>query len=290
MADQYFINRSGKIFGPFSKEAVKQASSTNKLTADDLISTSKAGPWKKLQRTSEETPSAKQPARPPIPDAFKEDLEDSGMSFKDEADDVNYDEFGEDDLPALPSRRSKKTYRQQADDEDDFQDRSYASKGKKSSREMSSADNVRLAAPYQRLFAAIVDAIAGWLFVFPPAVLFFIGLQSPQSRPGELPFLAMAGQVFIIFGLLAYSAISLYMQATRAQSIGKWYLNLQIFDAGTMQPADFVKNWVIRTFVNYLLLVIPFYGLIDLCFIFTDRNQCLHDRLAGTVVMDISPE
>lgn len=79
---------------------------------------------------------------------------------------------------------------------------------------------------------------------------------------------------------------------TRAQSIGKWYCKLQIFDVETIQPAGFFKNWFLRSFVNGLISGVPFvgglYGLVDVLFVFSENHRCLHDHIAGTQVMDIS--
>ena len=37
--------------------------------------------------------------------------------------------------------------------------------------------------------------------------------------------------------------------------------------------------------VNGLLGIIPLYGLIDPLFIFSESRQCLHDKLADTIVI-----
>lgn len=53
MAETYYIRRDGKISGPHSLEALKVAAKSQRLLPDDLIATSKAGPWKKLKLGSD---------------------------------------------------------------------------------------------------------------------------------------------------------------------------------------------------------------------------------------------
>jgi hypothetical protein len=41
----------------------------------------------------------------------------------------------------------------------------------------------------------------------------------------------------------------------------------------------------LRNFVNGLLGMIPLYGLIEILFIFGESQQCLHDKIADTIVV-----
>ena len=280
VADQFFVNRNGKIFGPFTQEAVKLAANTNKLTADDLISTSKDGPWKKLQGSAEEAGPADDGAGP-------------YDSFGEESDDSRSDNDSHNALPPLPvSPRQATRQRPAIDDEDDNPYSSF--KSKNASRETMVIGSARVASPLQRLVAAIVDSFAGFVFVLPGIVPLIIAIQTADPRDQDIPPIAIAGFALMALGAFALIACQLYLQINRAQSIGKWYCNLRIFDVETMQPAGFFKNWFLRTFVNLLLNCIPLfggiYGVVDLCFIFSDNHRCLHDLLAGTQVIDISPQ
>ena len=41
----------------------------------------------------------------------------------------------------------------------------------------------------------------------------------------------------------------------------------------------------LRNVVNGLLGIIPLYGIIDALFIFGESRQCLHDKIADTIVI-----
>lgn len=47
----------------------------------------------------------------------------------------------------------------------------------------------------------------------------------------------------------------------------------------------FVTNVLMRSVLNRILSFIPFYALVDILFIFREDRRCLHDRIAGTQVV-----
>ena len=50
-------------------------------------------------------------------------------------------------------------------------------------------------------------------------------------------------------------------------------------------PVTLGRLFWLRNLVNGLIGVIPFYAFIDHLFIFGDSRQCLHDKLADTLVV-----
>jgi uncharacterized RDD family membrane protein YckC len=52
----------------------------------------------------------------------------------------------------------------------------------------------------------------------------------------------------------------------------------------------FGRAVVVRNWVNILLVLsfLLFYGLIDVLLIFGKDRRCIHDHIAGTVVIDVS--
>lgn len=47
---QLFINKNGKVYGPYSKEQVKNGLQIGKLNSNDLVGKSQAGPWSYLSQ------------------------------------------------------------------------------------------------------------------------------------------------------------------------------------------------------------------------------------------------
>jgi uncharacterized RDD family membrane protein YckC len=50
-------------------------------------------------------------------------------------------------------------------------------------------------------------------------------------------------------------------------------------------PASLGRIFWLRNVVNALLGIIPLYNMIEVLFIFGERRQCLHDKIADTIVV-----
>jgi len=123
-----------------------------------------------------------------------------------------------------------------------------------------------LASRWSRLFAGIVDGV---IIV---AVLVIGGPISPS------------------LGLIALAAV-LIVQAILltkdGQTLGKKALKIRIVKRDTSQNGGFVPNVLLRVMVNGIPgFIVPFYGLVDILFIFRQDRRFLHDMIAGTQVVD----
>lgn len=107
----------------------------------------------------------------------------------------------------------------------------------------------------------------------------------PVGPNGQLESGVIAGGG-IVWGLvIAIGLAQIVMLSLHGQTIGKKILHIKIIGEFTGTSGGFFRNFVLREFVNGLLGLVPFYAPIDLLFIFSDRNRCLHDRIAGTLVV-----
>jgi uncharacterized RDD family membrane protein YckC len=137
-----------------------------------------------------------------------------------------------------------------------------------------------LAGRMARLAAFVVDALLIWV---PPVILF------AAAGEGRSPFatLELTAAVLWFCGLSLYQIVLL---GTTGQTIGKKWLGLQVIHVDG-SPVTFGSAFLMRSVVGVGLLgLIPFYGLVDLLFIFGADRRCLHDRVAGTKVIELDDE
>ena len=135
-----------------------------------------------------------------------------------------------------------------------------------------------------RLGAAIIDNIINLVVVIP--LVFLFGLGNALLSP-NLSMWILAGIAGL--GMTAYALIHGYFLATRGQTLGKMAVGVKIVDAESKETIALWKVLGVRVFVIQALSAIPTVGLIfvlvDALFIFSERRRCLHDWLAGTIVI-----
>ena len=135
-----------------------------------------------------------------------------------------------------------------------------------------------LASRGSRLAAALIDGVAAF-------VAFLPGMGAIMAADSESG--AMMGFALLGLGLLALGCYQLYLLTTQGQTIGKKMMNIRIvrYDDGNLP--GFVKAVLMRSMVPGMIgQFIPFFGLIDVLFIFGAEQRCVHDLIAGTKVVD----
>lgn len=90
----------------------------------------------------------------------------------------------------------------------------------------------------------------------------------------------MIGAVF-----LAVFVVQAIFLTRDGQTLGKKALGIRIVRQDTRKNGGFVTNVLLRTMLNGLLGAVPLYGLLDMVFIFRDDRRCIHDLIAGTIVV-----
>jgi uncharacterized RDD family membrane protein YckC len=150
-------------------------------------------------------------------------------------------------------------------------------------------EEAQLASRGKRLAAAIIDII-----IFLPLVIIIaspLGLIDTEVTEEPPPFdLEQTLQLFII-GQVLFLLVQGYLLHSRGQTIGKVLLKIQIV-ATNGDMLGLGKLYFVRYFVFSLLAQIPVIGavvaLANILFIFGKEKKCLHDRLAGTKVIDLA--
>ena len=89
-------------------------------------------------------------------------------------------------------------------------------------------------------------------------------------------------------GVLSIAAYQWYLVATTGQTLGKRMLKIRIVKADG-DPAGFLHGVVLRSWIMFLFGMVPYVGscagLVDALMIFSESRRCLHDRIAGTIVI-----
>lgn len=148
-----------------------------------------------------------------------------------------------------------------------------------------------------RLAAAAIDGLLRALCYVPmltPLSRFFVAEIQNGERRSYQELSAMMNQVIgdsmlqvlPLLGVLVL--IQLVLLARRGQSVGKLLTGIRIVRTDG-SPAGFLHAFLLRGTVPVVIELIPILGfvfwIVDSSFIFRSDRRCLHDLIAGTVVV-----
>jgi uncharacterized RDD family membrane protein YckC len=68
------------------------------------------------------------------------------------------------------------------------------------------------------------------------------------------------------------------------QSLAKKYFGIKVIRSDG-SPASLSNLIWKRNVLNWLISIVPLYGIIEVLFIFGEDRQCLHDKIADTIVV-----
>jgi uncharacterized RDD family membrane protein YckC len=134
---------------------------------------------------------------------------------------------------------------------------------------------MELATRGRRLGAVLIDAT---LFAVPLTV---VG-QFEDSIPLPLRFVFIAAALVLML-------VQLWLVASRGQTLAKIWLGIRIVRKDTGENGGFVTNVLLRGLLNGVLGLFPLYFFIDSLLIFREDRRCLHDLIAGTIVVVADP-
>jgi uncharacterized RDD family membrane protein YckC len=151
-----------------------------------------------------------------------------------------------------------------------------------------------LATRGSRLGAAILDSLimAGPLFVVIVSAFSRIGVARGPTAPFRVwsSILAHPGPALYAGGAieLALIAVTTVLVYRNAQTIGKKLCGIKVARLDGSR-ATLARIFFLRYLPSAILNVIPvvkyFYGLPDCLFIFGQARRCIHDYIAGTIVI-----
>jgi uncharacterized RDD family membrane protein YckC len=142
-----------------------------------------------------------------------------------------------------------------------------------------------LADPGTRLGAAILDTFIFGAMVYLPIILITYGLAvASGDNDAAAAAMGFAGFGLAAVGFVVWCVLTIKYLRRNGQSIAKKLVGIKIIRTnGT--PVSVGRVFWLRNVVNGLLGIIPLYGLIEVLFIFGESRQCLHDKIADTIVV-----
>jgi uncharacterized RDD family membrane protein YckC len=140
-----------------------------------------------------------------------------------------------------------------------------------------------------RFGAAILDGIFMALLVYVPALMIG-GVESLGAAAGgdysQLIFSSFGYAAFA--GLIVWGVITFVLVKRNSQTLGKKLVGIKVVRSDGSH-ASLARIFWLRNVVNGIPTAIPIvgnvYALVDHLFIFTESRQCLHDKIADTIVI-----
>lgn len=142
-----------------------------------------------------------------------------------------------------------------------------------------------------RLAAQVIDFLLYW-----GLGSLFIGSNWSLPEIDLGPNAASVRALMGMFGSMMLTAFTILtfiqwtLMATSGQTIGKKVMGIQIIRISNGKVGGFLRNVVIRSWLNIALCMIPGYFFIDSLCIFRRDRRCLHDLFSGTAVVNVQRE
>lgn len=146
-----------------------------------------------------------------------------------------------------------------------------------------------LASRASRLKARLAD----YALVFTLGVGGALALPLTAGMPGMRPVAGVLA-LLLLLGLAALGVTQLYLLAARGQTLGKRWMGIRIAKADSGANGGLTANILLRAVAPVLVSggvqllskgLGGLFGLADILCIFRDDRRCLHDLIAGTVVV-----
>jgi uncharacterized RDD family membrane protein YckC len=134
-----------------------------------------------------------------------------------------------------------------------------------------------------RLGAALLDTFLIMCAIYLPIILVGIFGYGDVGSDSAVWAILM-GWLVILISLVIYLGITLYFVARDGQTLAKKWLGIKVV-RGDGSKASLGRIFVLRNLISWLLAFTGLYPLIDALFIFGDNRQCLHDKMADTIVV-----
>ena len=133
-----------------------------------------------------------------------------------------------------------------------------------------------------RLGAAILDGLIFGAMVYIP-IIFTAAAAGAADEDGGGTILVV-GSLFTLVGLIAWSWLTIRFVLRNGQTIAKKLTGIKVVRSDG-SAVSLSRIFWLRNVVNGIISIIPLYGLVEVLFIFSESRQCLHDKMADTIVV-----
>lgn len=150
-----------------------------------------------------------------------------------------------------------------------------------------SESGIPLAGRGQRLLAAITDSVISLIVILPV----FMSLYTEEEMANPSLETNIMG---LVFGVISMLVLHGYLLHYYGQTIGKRLVGIRIVDLHNQQIS--LSHYLYKRYLPMSLVsLIPGFGvilvgLVNPLMIFGKEQRCLHDYIAGTKVIKVSPE
>lgn len=139
-----------------------------------------------------------------------------------------------------------------------------------------------LATRMQRFWAAMIDMVVVLL------AFWLLSVATPWNPWVRQSGLWTPSVATPLLGFMTFAIVHGILLARRGQTIGKFLLGLRIVRSDG-ERASLLQVLLLRYGVGYLSTILlplgQLYGLVDALMIFRSSRRCLHDLIAGTIVV-----
>jgi uncharacterized RDD family membrane protein YckC len=137
-----------------------------------------------------------------------------------------------------------------------------------------------------RLGAAILDSIIFFVFVYLPFMVAAMtgAVAAESTNDSNFSALLGVGGILAVIGFIVWSWFTIKYMKDDGQSIAKKMMGIKVVRSDG-SPASLGRLIWLRNVLNWALSIVPMYALVELLLIFGESRQCLHDKIADTIVI-----
>lgn len=141
-----------------------------------------------------------------------------------------------------------------------------------------------------RLAAAVLDGVIMLALIYGPVLLAavlagaWVGINPSTDTAIATNVVVSTMGVAALGGFALWTWLTIRLVIANGQTIAKKLLSIRVVRSDG-SPASLGRIFWLRNAATWLLSLVPLYGVVDALFIFGESRQCLHDKLADTIVI-----